>query len=128
NEIRIFHKNGTITVNENTDYKKFTRKVKLPYTLKPKELVLGITKEKIQLPNNICGHLQGRSRFSRLGLMVHMTASFIQPGIDNKQVLEIMNGGELPLKLTSGLKICQLLFDRCEGKATYKGKFKKQEL
>ena len=95
--------------------------------LLPNEFILGVTKERIKLPKNICGWLSGRSRFARLGLAVHVTANFVQPNINNVQVLEIRNLSEVPLKINSGTKICQIIFQRCEGKAKYKGKFGKQK-
>ena len=55
--------------------------------------------EKVTLASDICGWLEGRSRFSRLGLLVHISASFMQPGIENKQVLEISNQSPMPLAL-----------------------------
>ena len=98
------------------------------FVIHPGEFVLGITKEQVKLPEDVCGWLSGRSRFARLGLVVHVTAAFIQPGINNKQVLEIKNLGNSDLILKPGLKICQLILERTEGKAKYKGKFKKQSL
>ena len=90
NEFRIFNNNKDVILNENSDYKKYTRLVKTKkIILKPDEFILGLTKERIKLPENICGWLYGRTRFARFGLSVHVTASFVQPGIDNKQVLEI---------------------------------------
>ena len=50
----------------------------------PNEIILGITKEQIELPTSICGLLEGRSRFARLGMLVHFTASIMAPGIKNK--------------------------------------------
>ena len=131
NKIRIFENiDHTIDIFENTDYSKITKKkiIKDKYIIKPGELVLGITKEKITLPEDICGWLSSRSRFSRLGLMVHITAPFVQPGVFNKQVLEIYNAGPNNLGLIPGTKICQFIFERCEGKAKYTGKFKDQKL
>ena len=52
----------------------------------------------------------------------------MQPGINNKQVLEIRNIGPLTLKLKPGTKICQLILEEAKGKAKYKGKFKNQKL
>lgn len=97
-------------------------------TLMPGQTALGITKEKITLPGNICGWLQGRSRFARIGLMVHITASFIQPGISNKQVLEMNNAGPMPIAIHPGIAICQIIFEETTGDAIYKGKFKDQIL
>ncbi len=74
-----------IEVTDDIDFKDYTTLVKTEeYLLHPRAFILAITKEKITLPKNMCGWLQGRSRFARLGLSVHITASFLQPGIKNK--------------------------------------------
>jgi len=129
--IRVFKNlKKSVPVRSNIDYKTITHKktIKGKFTLKPGELVLGITKEKIRLPGDICAWLSSRSRFARLGLMVHITAPFIQPGINNQQVLEIFNASIYELDLIPGEKLCQLVLQRCEGSAKYMGKFKKQKL
>ena len=130
NEFRKFtDKTETIPISENTDYKKYTKKFKLnELILQPNETILGMTKEKIYMPSTLAGFLQGRTRFARLGLAVHVTASFVNPGVNNKQVLEIKNVGESEIILKPGLKICQLVLQRTEGKAKYKGKFQGQKL
>ena len=97
------------------------------YLLKPGELVLGMTEEKIRLPRDIAGWLQGRSRFARMGLMVHITASFMQPGSNNKLVFEIYNASRNAIKLRLGIPIAQVIFERCEGSAEYTGSFKDQD-
>jgi len=131
NKIRIFDNiDKAVVVKDKSDYRKITKifTVKKKFRMKPGQLILGITKEKITLPNDICGWLNSRSRFARLGLMVHITAPFIQPGISNRQVLEIYNAGPNNLDIFPGEKLCQLILERCEGKAEYKGKFKRQKL
>ena len=131
-KIRVFKTDKPhLVINENEDYKNVTKVIdiaKKGYILKSGELVLGITKEKITLPDNICGWLNSRSRFARLGLMSHITAPFISPGISNHQVLEIYNCANHPIKLIAGVKICQLVLQECRGSAVYQGKFKKQVL
>jgi dCTP deaminase len=97
------------------------------FVLMPGETCHGLTRERITLPNNLCGWLQGRSRFARLGLMVHITAAFIQPGIDNHQALEINNAGPMPLALRPGTALCQFIFQTCVGEASYSGRYKAQE-
>lgn len=127
NEFRYFHPSQKIYVSENTDYKKLTQKRKVrELVLEPGAFVLGITKENIQLPDDIAGILSGRSRFARLGILVHATAAFIHPGVNNHQVLEITNVSQNTLVLKPGTKIAQLVFVRTEGKARYRGKFKRQ--
>ena len=108
-----------------------TRIVEIPaesyYLLKPGELVLGMTVEKLTMPPNIAGSLEGRSRFARMGLMVHVTASFLQPGLRNtRQVFEIFNASRNAIKLRSGVRIAQVVFEQCEGMATYTGVFANQ--
>jgi dCTP deaminase len=128
NEFQIF-KNGNniIDVKESTDYNNLTEMVVAETLMvKPHETVLGITREKITLPNNICAWLEGRSRFARLGLLIHISAGFIQPGVSNRQVLEITNLSTNSLMLHADEKLCQMVFQRCEGNAKYNGKFVSQ--
>jgi dCTP deaminase len=126
-EIRIFSPMPqVIPIVTASDYRDMTYKLELDeagYIIKPGELVLGMTLERITLPEDIAGWLSSRSRFARLGLMVHISAPFMQPGISNNQVLEILNTGPNYLKLVPGEWICQFVFERCEGKATYNGRF-----
>lgn len=120
--------NKRLSLNENIDYKKYTRLVKGNVELKPGEFILGITREKISLPDDICGWLGGRTRFARLGLLIHSTAAFLHPGISNRQVLEIYNQSPNVLELKPGTKICQIMFEKTSGKAKYKGKHARQTL
>ena len=122
---RVFKSSNRVyDVNDKADYKKITKLVKSKsIVVRPQETILGITKEKLTLAPNICGWLEGRSRFARLGLMVHISASFMQPGISNCQVLEISNMGHVPLRLHAGIAICQFIYQKTVGRAKYQGKF-----
>lgn len=91
--------------------------------LHPNEILLGITKEQIELSPKICGLLEGRSRYARLGLLVHFTASIMAPGIKNRQVLEICNLSPNVIRLRPGERVCQFMFMRCEGESQYQGRF-----
>ena len=131
NEFRLFKNNYIpINISEDIQIENFTDTIFIEDTdsflLMPGKSCLGITVEHIKLPSNISGWLQGRSRFARFGLIVHATASFIQPGVDNKQVLEITNMGEMPLKIVPKVKICQIILQECIGNAEYSGKYKDQ--
>lgn len=130
NEFLEFKKIDYIDVNKNSDYSKYTKKivVKKYYNLPPGGYVLGITKETIKLPDNLCGWLGTRSRYARLGIMVHSTAAFVCPGVNNKQVLEIKNVSDCTLRLYPGTKILQIIFEKTSGTAKYNGKFKNQKL
>src|SRR5206468_1001070 len=78
-EIRVFD-DGTdaIEVTEDADYRAVTRVRRLDdaYVLKPGETIHAITRERLHLPPGIGGWLEGRSRFARLGLMIHVTSGF----------------------------------------------------
>lgn len=128
-EFRIFKKlRKAVAVDDSMELEKITRLVyRNSFTLLPGETILGITREKIRLAPNLCGWIQGRSRFARVGLLVHMTASFIQPGIDNRQVLEISNMAPFPLILRPDTRICQVVFQTTMGEAIYHGRHRYQE-
>lgn len=87
-------------------------------TLEPGEMCLGITKEKITLPPDIMGSLEGRSRYARMGLAVHITSSLVQPGSSNHQVLEIVNFAPFAITIKEGMKISQVVFERLEGRSS----------
>ncbi len=128
-EFRVFRKlRNACVVEDSISVETLTDRLEAEqsFTLMPGETVLGITHERIKLPANICGWLEGRSRFARMGLVIHMTASFVQPGINNRQVLEIGNLAPFPLVLKPGVRICQIILERTEGKASYQGRFRSQ--
>lgn len=81
------------------------------FVLHPGEFVLGITLEEITLPANIAARIEGRSSWGRLGLLVHSTAGYVDPGFSGRLTLEISNIGKVPILLYPGLKICQLSFE-----------------
>ncbi len=129
-EIRIFEPcDGPIDLREDADYRDHTRVHPLdePYVLEPGRTIHGITRERIQLPSDLCGFLEGRSRFARLGLMIHVTSAFVQPGVANRQVLEMSNVADRPLRIHAGVRLCQLVLMRTEGDARYEGRFANQE-
>ncbi len=78
--------------------------------LAPNEMCLGITKEKITLAPDLMGRLEGRSRYARMGLGVHITSAVVQPGSDNHQVLEIVNNAPFTSVLHAGMRISQIVF------------------
>ena len=86
-----------------------------PFYLHPGELALGITAERMTLPNDIAGWLDGRSSLARLGLMIHVTAHTIDPGWDGHITLEFANIGKLPLALRPGMRICAVSFEPLSG-------------
>ena len=123
-EIRVMNGPEVIAITDTTDYRDVTRLRRLdePYLLQPGETIHGITRERIHLPGDIGGWLEGRSRFARLGLMIHVTAGFICPGVNNRQVLEMSNVAGRPLEIHAGTRLCQLVLQRTEGHAVYQGR------
>lgn len=83
-------------------------------TLATGQMCLAKTVERIVLPADIMGKLEGRSRYARMGLIIHMTSALVQPGSDNRQVLEIANLAPFPVKLHAGMRISQVVFERLE--------------
>ncbi len=81
----------------------------------PGQFLLGATLEKFCLPRNIVGQLTGKSSLARLGVMVHVTAGFIDAGFSHPPAqitLEILNVGNRPVRLHSGMSIGQMVFTR----------------
>lgn len=131
NDFRTFKKQtGLCHVHNESDFADVTEAVSVEdgdfITIAPCEMILGITRERITLADTIAGWLEGRSRFARFGLAVHVTAGFMQPGISNRQALEIVNLGHKTLALYPGTRICQFVFERCLGEAKYAGRFMDQ--
>ncbi len=128
NAFRVFvHLPTELDLTDDMDFKAATKGIRVPeggtLTIKPGQTVLGITQEKVSLGKGLSGWLEGRSRFARVGLLVHISASFMQPGICNHQVLEISNFGPISLNLIPGTPICQFIFQRCESPGQYSGVF-----
>jgi dCTP deaminase len=129
-EIRVLQPGAdAIPIRDDADYRDHTRALRLerPYVLAPGGTIHGITVERISLPPDLCGFLEGRSRFARLGLMIHVTSAFVQPGVSNRQVLEMSNVSGHPLEIHAGVRLCQLVLMRTEGEAVYRGRFADQE-
>lgn len=117
------HKNRVIDVsNDNIEY--------LPvevesYPLRPNGFVLGATKEFINVPDNLTVMLAGKSTLARMGLQIHITAGWVDPGYRGKLTLEIVNNSSNILQLHPGMLIGQLVFLEMKKKPdqVYKGKY-----
>jgi dCTP deaminase len=83
-----------------------------PFILHPGEFVLGSTLERVQLPNDMVARLDGKSSLGRLGLLIHSTAGFVDPGWEGNLTLELSNVANLPITLYDGMKIGQISFQR----------------
>jgi len=81
-----------------------------PFILHPGEFVLGSTLERVTLPDDLVARLEGKSSLGRLGLLIHSTAGFIDPGWDGHVTLELSNVANLPITIYPAMKIGQLSF------------------
>ena len=81
-----------------------------PFILHPGEYVLASTLERIRLPDDLVARLEGKSSLGRLGLLIHSTAGFIDPGWDGHVTLELSNVANLPITIYYGMTIGQLSF------------------
>jgi dCTP deaminase len=83
-----------------------------PFILHPGEFVLGQTLEWVELPNDLVARLEGKSSLGRLGLLIHSTAGYVDPGWKGNLTLELSNVANLPIALYYGMKIGQISFFR----------------
>lgn len=84
----------------------------VPFVLHPGEFVLGATVEYVGLPDDLVARLEGKSSLGRLGLLIHSTAGYIDPGFEGTLTLELSNVANLPIVLTPGMPIGQISFSR----------------
>ena len=82
-----------------------------PFIVQPGEFVLGVTQEKISVPDDLVVRVEGRSSLGRLGIIVHSTAGFVDPGFEGTITLEISNLNRLPVALYPGMRVCQIAFE-----------------
>ena len=81
-----------------------------PFILHPGEFVLGSTLERVQLGDDVVARLEGKSSLGRIGLLIHSTAGFVDPGFDGYLTLELSNVANLPIAIYPGMKIGQISF------------------
>ena len=81
-----------------------------PFVIHPGGFALGRTEEFVRLPGDVVARIEGKSSLGRLGLIVHATAGFVDPGFAGSLTLEITNFNSVPIVLRPGLPIAQLSF------------------
>jgi dCTP deaminase len=90
--------------------KRILIKKDVPFILHPREFILGTTIERIEVPNDLVCRLEGKSSLGRMGLIIHSTAGYIDPGFKGQVTLEISNLSNLPIALYKDMKIGQFSF------------------
>lgn len=96
--------------------------------IQPGEFLLGTTVERVRIPATLAARVEGRSSIGRLGLAVHVTAGFIDPGFEGQITLEIVNFNPRPIWIRPGMRIAQLVFHELRTAAAnpYRGKYQGQ--
>ena len=105
-----------------------------PFMLHPGEFVLGSTLEHVEVPDNLVARLEGKSSLGRIGLLIHSTAGYVDPGWQGHLTLELSNVSSLPITLYHRMKIGQISFlwlstpaDRLYGSAELGSKYQGQK-
>lgn len=83
-----------------------------PVIVRPREFMLGTTVETVSIPADLVGRLEGRSSLGRLGIIIHSTAGYIDPGFSGQVTLEISNLLDEAIALYPGMRIAQISFNR----------------
>ncbi len=81
------------------------------FIIHPNEFALATTYEYVKVPDDLVARVEGRSSMGRLGVTMHVTAGFIDPGFEGKITLEISNIGAMPVALYPGQRVCQIVFE-----------------
>lgn len=113
---RVFRNHSQRVIDVKEDQEELTELVEViedaALILHPGEFVLGSTQERVGLPEDLVGRLEGKSSLGRLGLLIHTTAGFVDPGFNGYLTLELSNVANLPITVYPGMKIGQISFLR----------------
>jgi dCTP deaminase len=111
---RVFRNHSLQVIDVKEQQESLTELVEIEdgeaFILHPGEFVLGSTRERVALPDDLVGRLEGKSSLGRLGLLIHTTAGFVDPGFDGYLTLEFSNVANLPITVYPGMKIGQISF------------------
>ncbi|MDJ0770203.1 MAG: dCTP deaminase [Ilumatobacter sp.] len=117
---RVFRNHTAPVIDVKLDQTELTELVEMPvdehgvgtepFMLHPGEFVLGSTLERVAVPDDLVGRVEGKSSLGRLGLLIHSTAGFVDAGFDGHITLELANVASLPITLYPGMKIGQVSF------------------
>jgi dCTP deaminase len=111
---RVFENHRYSVIDPKSDQPQLTKgvtaSVEEPFILHPGEFVLGSTLEVVGLADDIVARLEGKSSLGRIGLLIHSTAGFIDPGFRGQVTLELSNVANLPIAIYPGMKIGQVSF------------------
>jgi dCTP deaminase len=113
-EFRVFRNNRYPYIDVRAEQPDLTELVTIaedePFILHPTEFVLGQTLEWVEIPDDLVSRIEGKSSLGRLGLLIHSTAGYVDPGFKGNLTLELSNVANLPIALYRGMKIGQISF------------------
>jgi dCTP deaminase len=113
-EFRVFHNHRYPYIDPRQEQSDLTEVAAIdgdePFILHPGEFVLGQTLEWVELPSDIVARLEGKSSLGRLGLLIHSTAGYVDPGWKGNLTLELSNVASLPIALYFGMRIGQISY------------------
>jgi dCTP deaminase len=114
NLFRVFRNHTAAVIDVKQDLEDLTELVSIPeggvFMLHPGEFVLGSTRERVVVPDDLVARIEGKSSLGRLGLLIHSTAGFIDAGFDGHITLELSNVASLPITIYPDMKIGQISF------------------
>ena len=123
NTIQTFKENSTLYIDTHKDITPYMQEHTIPrnhkLVIQPHEFLLATTQEQITLPDNIVGRVEGRSSIGRLGLTIHVTAGYIDPGFTGTITLELYNMNRHPIAIYPGQRICQIVLEELNEPAKY---------
>jgi dCTP deaminase len=131
-DFRVFHNNRRAHIDVKEPNDDLTEVVSIAdgeaFILHPGEFVLGSTLERVALPDDLVARLEGKSSLGRLGLLIHSTAGYVDPGFDGMITLELSNVARLPISIYPGMPIGQISFQQLTTPVDrpYRGKYQGQ--
>ncbi len=123
NSFRVFSHQHSALIDPKEAINSYTEEVKIeagkPFIIHPGEFVLGSTQETVEIPTDMVARIEGKSSLGRLGVIIHATAGFVDPGFKGNLTLEISNVGKIPVALYPDMRIAQLSLMYLSSPATH---------
>ena len=116
-EFKVFKviRKAYIDPKDEDDISSYMEEITVPqgeaFIIHPNEFALATTAEYVKIPDDLVARVEGRSSMGRLGVTMHVTAGFIDPGFEGNITLEISNIGAMPVALYPGQRVCQIVFE-----------------
>lgn len=130
NHFMLFDKHKMNVIDPREPIDPYMRQIEVSdeegFVLHPGEFALAVTRDYFGVGPKYCCHIMGKSSLARLGLIIHTTAGFVDPGNELNATLELFNTNSLPVKLYPGMKIAQIAF--CELKTPAEKPYGHQDL